>query len=270
MATNRKLVVARNEQDKLMDELEQRVVERTQDLQLAKEEAENANKAKTEFLSSMSHELRTPMNAILGFAQIIEYDVEHQNMELMEENIGEVLSAGRHLLDLVNDVLDLAKIETGRYELNLQKVAVPRLINDVLKLLNVLAEKNQITITCEFENNEISVMADLRSLKQSLINLITNAIKYNKVGGVITITVQEQDDGTCKVSIADTGEGIAEEALEKIFEPFERVSDRSNIEGSGVGLSITKNLIEIMDGKILVESTLGKGSTFSLIFRIAH
>ena len=265
--TNLKLLAAKKQQDKLMDELETRVAERTQDLQIAKELAEDANRAKTEFLSSMSHELRTPMNAILGFAQIIEYDVEHQTMDLVRENIGEILVAGRHLLELVNDVLDLAKIETGKYELEIQKVFVPKLVNEVVKLLSVIADKDQITITCDFENNDFNVMADLRSFKQSLINIITNAIKYNKVGGVITITVQRLDDEYCKISIADTGEGIAENEFKKIFEPFERVSNRTNIEGSGVGLSITKSLIEIMGGKISVESTLGEGSTFTLLLK---
>ena len=270
LATNRKLLAAKNQQDKLMDELEKRVAGRTKDLVTAKENAEQASKAKTEFLSSMSHELRTPMNAILGFAQLLEHDVAHQDIDLVKDNVNEILVAGRHLLELVNDVLDLAKIETGKYKLNLQKVIVSKAINDVVSLLKVLANKSQVTIICEFENDDdLTIMVDLRSFRQALINIITNAIKYNQVNGEITITVQKQDDGNCKISITDSGEGIAEDAFEKIFEPFERVSNRTNIEGSGVGLAITKNLIEIMDGKIVVESTLGVGSTFSLIFKIA-
>ena len=270
LATNRKLLAAKNQQDKLMDELEKRVAGRTKDLVTAKENAEQASKAKTEFLSSMSHELRTPMNAILGFAQLLEHDVAHQDIDLVKDNVNEILVAGRHLLELVNDVLDLAKIETGKYKLNLQKVIVSKAINDVVSLLKVLANKSQVTIICEFENDDdLTIMVNLRSFRQALINIITNAIKYNQVNGEITITVQKQDDNNCKISITDTGEGIAEDALEKIFEPFERVSNRTNIEGSGVGLAITKNLVEIMNGKIVVESTLGVGSTFSLIFKIA-
>ena len=219
----------------------------------------------------MSHELRTPMNAILGFAQILEHDVAQQDMDSVKDNVSEILFAGRHLLELVNDVLDFAKIESGKYELNLQEITVSTAINDVVSLLNIFANRNQVTIISSYENDEnLTVIADLRSFRQALINIITNAIKYNKTNGSVTITVQRQNDGDCKISIADTGEGIAENSLEKIFEPFERVSNRSNIEGSGVGLAITKNLIEIMDGKISVESTLGVGTTFSLIFKLAN
>lgn len=270
MATNRKLLFAKSQQEKLMNELESRVEERTKDLLIEKEKAEEASKAKTEFLSSMSHELRTPMNAILGFAQILEYDVANNKLDLVSENVDEILVAGRHLLDLVNDVLDLAKIETGKYTLDLKKIVVTKAINDVVGLLKVLINNSNINIKYEFNSeDDISVMVDLRSFRQSLINIISNAIKYNHENGDITISIQRQDNGFCKIDITDTGEGIAKDSLEKIFEPFERVTNRTSVEGSGVGLAITKNLIEIMDGKILVESKLGEGSTFSLIFKIA-
>ena len=219
----------------------------------------------------MSHELRTPMNAILGFAQIMEYDIEHKDMELAGDNIGEILHAGRHLLELVNDVLDLAKIETGKYELGIEPISVTSALNDVLQLLIVLANEKRITVIRDFEkHDDIKVMADLRSLRQTLINIISNAIKYNHDDGEIFIAVEEQDNGYCKISITDTGEGIAEDALERVFDPFERVTNRTNIQGSGVGLAITKSLVEIMDGKIVVESVLGEGSTFSLFFKLEN
>lgn len=267
---NGKLLIAKQQQNKIMNELEERVNERTQDLLLAKENAEQASRAKTEFLSSMSHELRTPLNAILGFAQILEYDAARQEMGLMEENIGEVLLAGRHLLNLINDVLDLEKIETGKYELALTEVIVSRAITDVVNMLNVLASKSNIKISCEFEgNDDRTIMVDLRSFRQALINIITNAIKYNKENGEVKVSIRKKDN-ICQISITDEGEGIAKENFEKIFEPFERVSNRTNIEGSGVGLSITKNLIEIMDGKLTVESELGVGSTFIISFQVAN
>lgn len=270
LATNRKLLNARNKQNQIMSELEERVKERTKDLLLEKENAEQASRAKTVFLSSMSHELRTPLNAILGFAQIIEHDVSHNEMDLVGDNVNEILIAGRHLLNLVNDVLDLAKIETGRYELELKNIIVSKAINDVLSLLNILANKNNIKINCEFKDNiDLAVVADLRSFRQILINIITNAIKYNLENGEVTISIDVQDD-LCEVRVTDTGEGIAKENFEKIFEPFEKVSDRTGIEGSGVGLSVTKNLVEIMEGKLSVESTLGEGSTFTISFKIAH
>lgn len=270
LATNRKLLAAKNEQDKLMDELEMRVAERTQDLQIAKENAEHANNAKTEFLSSISHELRTPMNAVLGFAQLLEHDTEKQQLTEMHDSVGEILFAGRHLLELINDILDLAKIEEGKYDVELKPIRVNNIIHEVLRLLEMLAKEKKITVTYKSEvDDQFEILANYRSVKQVLINLITNAIKYNHPDGYVDINLAQQDNGFCKISVTDNGDGIAEEVINVIFDPFQRVTKRTDIEGSGVGLAITKNLVEVMDGKIQVESTLGEGSTFTLLFKLA-
>lgn len=265
--TNKKLLAAKKQQDVIMSELEIRVKKRTQDFLFAKETAEKANSAKSDFLSSMSHEFRTPMNAILGFAQLIKHDIGSNNLKTIEENVDEILVAGDHLLALVNDVLDLAKIESGKYDLNVDEIIIGKNLDDIVKSLSVLAKDSLITLSYELESEDLTAMGDLHSFRQCLIKVITNAIKYNKFEGDVKIYAKKLDSGFCEIKVIDTGEGISSESLGKIFEPFERVSNRTTIEGSGVGLSITKNLIEIMEGSISVESTLGVGSTFTLLFK---
>lgn len=269
LSINKKLNAAKNGQAILLEELESRVEARTKDLLLAKEEAERSSNAKSEFLSSMSHELRTPMNAILGFAQILEYDITNKKMDSLGPSVNEILVSGEHLLELINDVLDLAKIGAGTYALNIQKVVVSKPINEVVRLLKVLSHKRNINLICDVDGDDSpAILVDHRSLKQVLINIITNAIKYNNDGGEVSISVHQHDNEHCTISIKDTGDGIPPDCLDSIFEPFERASHRTAIEGSGVGLSVTKNLMELMDGKISVESELGTGSTFSLTFKV--
>lgn len=252
------------------DELEQRVEERTSDLLIAKDVAEKANMAKSEFLSNMSHELRTPLNAVLGFAQLIELESKQQQLDVVKDNAKEILTAGRHLLELVNDILDLTKIETGKYELELEKISVNKSLVDVLHLLGTQAESRQVTILSDMDTaSSVNVLADQRSLKQILINIISNAIKYNHPGGNINIEVENKEDGFCCIKVTDNGDGIDENKLELIFDPFQRLTNRTNLEGSGVGLSITKKLVEAMGGQILVESKLGHGSTFSVFLKQA-
>lgn len=228
----------------------------------AKEAAEQANQAKSDFLSSMSHELRTPLNAILGFAQL--FDMDRNLTGDQQANVQEIKKAGEHLLQLVGDVLDLAKIEAGRMGFSLEPVAPVRLLREVLALLQSQAELRGITLRLEaggFE--EGTVVADAVRLKQILLNLASNAVKYNRDGGLVTIVCTSMDTGMLRISVRDTGLGIAEHLQKQMFQPFNRLgAEATNVEGSGVGLVITKQLVEQMGGVMDFSSVEGVGSTF--------
>lgn len=226
----------------------------------ALKEAERANKAKSEFLSSMSHELRTPMNAILGFAQIMDYDTKLP--EEYRHSVNEILSAGFHLLDLINEVLDLSQIESGQYNLTLQSVVVCEVVEESLHLLGVMAEKRNIQIS-HVGLKGATVHADRTRLKQVLINLVSNAIKYNRVGGSVHIKIIPQGRKHLRVVVNDTGPGIPAARLPELFLPFNRLgAENSNILGTGIGLTITRRIVEAMGGSVGVESEAGVGSTF--------
>lgn len=230
------------------------------DLIEAKEIAEHASQAKSDFLSSMSHELRTPMNAILGFGQLMEYDtslpMKHQ------DNISEILKAGHHLLDLINDILDLAKIEAGKIELNINTVDVCSIIDECSTLMSPLAARRNISIHHSGLQHSF-VMADRTRLKQLLMNLLSNAIKYNKDNGHVEIEVTRPSRDTLRLSVIDTGIGISDEDMQQLFIPFTRFNTKqSSVEGTGIGLTITRSIVEMMHGRIGAESTLGDGSRF--------
>ncbi len=228
----------------------------------AKNAAERANEAKSQFLSSMSHELRTPLNAILGFSQLIQYD---ENLtDIQQENISQIHIAGEHLLELVNNVLDLAKIEAGKLDLSIEQVNLSQVLTECKNILKFPMSQKGISLS--YDNkliNTVSIDADAFRLKQILLNLLSNAIKYNKPQGSISIDCIYTKDSHWLIKVSDTGLGIKENKLEHLFTPFDRLgSETSTIEGTGIGLTITKTLVELMNGKIGVESSYGEGSCF--------
>jgi PAS domain S-box-containing protein len=232
----------------------------------AKLAAEDASKAKSNFLANMSHELRTPMNAILGFAQVLEYD-ETLNADQLD-SVNEIHKGGKHLLQLINEVLDLAKIESGQIEIALELVDVASIVEECIALVSSLGAMRNITITHKIEQ-EIRVLSDRTRLKQVLLNLLSNAIKYNVDGGNVVVDLQSINSNSARIYVKDTGLGIPAEKLEELFQPFNRLNaENSGIEGTGIGLTITKRIVELMGGKIGVESTVGAGSSFWIELRL--
>ena len=242
------------------DEKEKRAAE----LVIALEQTELANgenEAKSQFLSSISHELRTPLNAIIGFSQLLEIDEEDEEKR---KHIQEVLRAGDHLLELINQTLDLAKIESGNLDLSIENHSVHIILNDSLAMIKPFADKHAIQIDDKVSSlPDINISVDNMHFKQILLNVLSNAIKYNSEKGKVTIDCSSNDKNMLCLSITDIGKGFTAKQLSHLFEPFERFgAENSHIEGTGLGLVIAKDLIELMGGTITVESELGKGSRF--------
>jgi PAS domain S-box-containing protein len=243
--------------------IKQDITERKQaeEARRAREAAESASRAKTEFLSGMSHELRTPLNVILGFAQVLR---KHPNAEDNCESLDQILKSGRHLLGLINEVLDVGRLETGSLSLSSESVCINRVVREVMDLIRPLAIQASVQLCSSLpEQSDWQVLADPQRLTQVLLNLLSNAVKYNRNGGSIGIHGEVFAPGHLRLRIADTGWGISPDALQKLFTPFERLgAERTEIEGTGLGLALSKRLVEAMGGGIGAESTPGLGSTF--------
>jgi PAS domain S-box-containing protein len=229
----------------------------------AKATAEKANLAKSDFLSSMSHELRSPLNAILGFAQLMESDTPLPSAS-QRESIGQILNAGWYLLDLINEILDLAMIESGKLSMSLEPVALVELMLECQAMIEPLAQRRGIHMTFPRFDVPHSVRADRTRLKQVLINLLSNAIKYNQLGGSVVVDCSENaTEGHVRVTVTDSGAGLSPEKVAQLFQPFNRLGQEgNNEEGTGIGLVVSKRLVELMEGAIGVESRVGSGSSF--------
>lgn len=234
----------------------------------AKDEAESASRAKSEFLSRMSHELRTPLNAILGFSQLLELD------ELTDEQLDQVKEidkAGKHLLELINEVLDLAKIDAGKLELNMESLLLKDVLNECVSIVKPLLEQKELDLFNNIEGkDDCYIHADETRIKQVILNILSNAIKYNKRQGNITLSSDNNVSSRIRILISDTGQGLTTEQQKGLFQPFERLGEENTeIEGTGIGLVISKRLTELMDGEIGFESTSGEGTTFWIEFNTA-
>jgi signal transduction histidine kinase/ActR/RegA family two-component response regulator len=261
---------------RLNAELEVRVRERTAQLEAsnlelaqARKEAERANDAKSEFLSSMSHELRTPLNAILGFGQILASDALPKTGAQNKEFLSHILKAGRHLLALINEILDLAKIESGSVTLSAEPTLIADLMLECHKLVEPLASERGIRMVFPADS-QICVIADRTRLKQVLLNLLSNAIKYNRDGGAVVVGYEVAGAERARISVQDTGPGLRPEQVGALFQPFNRLGQESGpVEGTGIGLVVTKKLVELMGGTIGVSSAVGTGSVFFIELRSA-
>ena len=233
----------------------------------AKREADRANTAKSEFLSRMSHELRTPLNAILGFGQLLELD---DITEEQAESVDHILRAGRHLLGLINEVLDLARIESGHLALSPEAVGLYEVIKDTVDLIGPLAAERALQVHAPSPPEcAWTVQADRQRLKQVLLNLTSNAVKYNHHGGSIRLTCHA-GEGRIRIAVADTGPGIPADKLPRLFTQFDRLgAEHSEVQGTGMGLVLAKRLAEAMGGALTVDSVEGQGTTFTLELSLA-
>jgi PAS domain S-box-containing protein len=249
------------------DVTDQRSIERAGDA--ARAEAERANEAKNEFLSRMSHELRTPLNAVIGFGQLLQLDDMTPGQS---EAVEQILKAGRHLLELINEVLDISRIESGTMSLSLEPVHLGHVLDEALSLIGPLADEVQVQLApCPARCADLHVLADQQRLKQVLINLLSNAVKYNRHGGTVSVDCSELAEDRIEITVADTGRGMSAAQLERLFAPFDRLgAEGTDVEGTGLGLSLSRGLLEAMGGAIAAESEPEVGTTMRVRLHAAE
>jgi signal transduction histidine kinase/AmiR/NasT family two-component response regulator len=247
--------------------LEQRVAERTAGMAAAKEAAEAASRGKSEFLARMSHDLRTPLNAVLGFSQLLEFDPVVAASPATGQKVRQVHAAGRHLLEMIDDLLDLSRIESGGLRLSLEPIEVGALLRECVALTESLAAVRGVVVQCEGLDRRLCAAADRLRLRQVLVNLLSNAIKYNRPQGRVDVTVGG-DAAEVYIDVRDTGRGLTPEQQSGLFQPFNRVgAEKGDVEGTGLGLVIARQLVEAMGGRIEVRSVPAQGSTFTVHLR---
>jgi len=230
----------------------------------AHRELEAVSRHKSEFLAGMSHELRTPLNAIIGFSEVLKDGLFGQMKPKQDEYVRDIHTSGQHLLSLINDILDLSKVESGRMELHLTSINVPVAIGDALTLVRERASKHGVKLSSEIDENINALTGDERKVKQILLNLLSNAVKFTPAGGEVTVRAAPTVDGI-QISVIDTGIGIAEKDHQAIFDAFQQGEGghKPGVEGTGLGLSLTRKLVELHNGRIWVDSKISEGSTFS-------
>jgi signal transduction histidine kinase len=240
-----------------------------EDLESQRQRADDANRAKSNFLATMSHELRTPLNAIGGYVQLLEMGVHGPVSDAQLEALGRINRSQKHLLRLINDILNLARIEAGRVEYNIQRIVVADVIAGVMPMVDPQLSHKEIDLTSSV-SPELVARADLEKVQQILLNLLTNAIKFTASKGRIEIEAARQKSAEVFIRVTDTGTGIPQDMLEKVFEPFIQVTGAQSraAEGTGLGLAISRDLARGMGGDLSATSTFGKGSTFELTLPI--
>jgi signal transduction histidine kinase len=247
-------------------------VEAADELRRSTERAEASNRAKSEFLANMSHELRTPLNAIIGFSELIHDQKSGGIGGRYVEWAADILASGRHLLDVINNVLELSRLEAGRYDLSNDRVDLAMVVRDCLGVIRLQAEKNQVRLDCAIADNEVVLRADFQAVKRVLLNLLTNAVKFTPAGGVVPVHVERPANGDIAVIVADTGIGIDPSALDSLCKPFTQAdpSIGRRYGGAGLGLAISRKLMELHGGELTIESTVGQGTTVRLAFSQAR